>query len=101
MRGKWVITKNMCKDIMNVLKQGKAGGNTGFDPQHRAWCVKYFRLSNLVDADTLCAIDTGKTVVMFEAFYHILREAHEQTRHGGRDKVRYRDYNMTKALSAR
>ncbi|CAF1150067.1 unnamed protein product [Didymodactylos carnosus] len=52
MRGKWVITKTMCKDIMNVLKQ-------------------------------------GKTVVMLESFYHILHETHEQTGHGGRDKVRY------------
>ncbi|CAF1637640.1 unnamed protein product, partial [Didymodactylos carnosus] len=36
MRRKWVITETMCKDIMNVLKQG-TGGNTRIDPQHRAW----------------------------------------------------------------
>ncbi|CAF0821360.1 unnamed protein product [Didymodactylos carnosus] len=31
----WVVTKTMCKDIMNVLKQDKAGGNTSIDPQYR------------------------------------------------------------------
>ncbi|CAF0992588.1 unnamed protein product [Didymodactylos carnosus] len=63
MRGKWVITNAICKDIMNVLKQDKAGGKSDIDPQHR------------------------KTVVMLETLYHILHEAHEQTGYGGRDNM--------------
>ncbi|CAF4559174.1 unnamed protein product, partial [Didymodactylos carnosus] len=88
MREKTMITVSYYNKILNALKQTTSGKETGVNSYFYAWCKKFFRVDNSAGVDLLYSSKNGTRLVVLEAYYTILRDVHEKTGHGGRDKMR-------------
>jgi len=81
-RAKYVIKKEMYKDIILVLQDGWG------DPQFKHWVQKHFTL--VEDGNETIVFSSGtdsRPVVTYEEFYTKLYECHNHVGHHGRDKT--------------
>jgi hypothetical protein len=75
--------------IIHDLKQPKSGKTTGVDAKFHGWFEKHFKIDITSGFDVLCSLKNGRRIVVIESYFIVLKNTHENTGHGARDKMRY------------
>ena len=86
---KAMISFEYYQKIMYALKQQKSGKAIGLDPKFHGWCKKHFKIDVISTTEILCSVKNGRRIVVVESYFSILKNTHETTGHGGRDKMRF------------
>ncbi|CAF3869188.1 unnamed protein product [Rotaria sp. Silwood1] len=86
---KVMISLSFYDKIIVVLQKPNDGKKTGIDAKFHCWCKKHFKIDITSGSHILCLLKDGRRVVVIESYYTILKNIHEKTGHGGRDKMRY------------
>jgi transposase InsO family protein len=86
---KVMISFDYYKQIIHCLNQPKSGKAVGIDAKFHFWCKKHFKLDITSGVEIICSAKNSRRLVIVESYYSILREIHQHTGHGARDKMRY------------
>jgi hypothetical protein len=86
---KVMISLEYYQKIIHCLKQPKSGKTTNVDAKFYGWCKKYFKIDITSGVEILCSLKNGRRLVVIESYFTILKDIHEKTGHGARDKMRH------------
>ncbi|CAF1301878.1 unnamed protein product [Didymodactylos carnosus] len=86
---KCVIKKEIYDNITKVLTLEKGKSSVSLSSQFVYWACQNFVLSKIAGNDIVCCAKAKKPVCIFESFYNVIGECHNNISHGGRHKTVY------------
>ncbi|CAF2745866.1 unnamed protein product [Rotaria sp. Silwood2] len=86
---KVILSLDYYQKILFAVKLAKGGKTACIDNKFYNWCKKHFKINNTAGHDILVSLKNDRRIVFTESYFTILKDIHEKTGHGGRDKMRY------------
>jgi transposase InsO family protein len=86
---KVMLTTAYTDEIKNALKHNKGGKTSGITSKFYGWCKQHFRIDLTSGMELLCSRKNGRRIVVLETYFAVMKNVHEKTGHGARDKMRH------------
>ncbi|CAF1185028.1 unnamed protein product [Didymodactylos carnosus] len=86
-REKTVIKKDTYDKILMALSLEKGKSSQSLSPKFIFWCRNNFLLSKVAGIDVVYCVKSRKPVCLYESFYTVVSECHQNISRGGRHKM--------------